>query len=171
MTSLLLDEKKEKDPFDQPPQMNEPYDWTLKTGWTMEDQANAEFLRFRYQNREALGKEWHDKRKFADEHRKLESGKDNPMHPRYAMEEQIARLQYDMAYVLEENRILREKMQLFSSLFDEVAILRGAYMSVKATSDHVKDQWQGHLLNLLKEIVSLKQPVNSVEPINKKEDK
>lgn len=80
-----------------------------------------------YENVGALGDAWIEKRKIAEKNRKLPSGEFNPMYPRYALEEEVARLTYHMAYLLEKNRILSEQVAMLSPAFERLAILEGAY--------------------------------------------
>lgn len=80
-----------------------------------------------YEDVTALGAAWVERHKKAEKNRKLPSGEFNPMYPRFALEEEVARLTYHMAYLLEKNRILTEQVEMLTPAFQRLAILEGAY--------------------------------------------
>lgn len=120
----------------------------------LENDPNMAMVRKRYENRDALGAEWLEKRKLADKHRTLASGEPNPMYPRYALEEQVARLSYDMAFLVEQNRILAEQNLMMSEVYQRMGILEGAYSHLMTMAQGVKLEYY----NKLKKIVDKPQP-------------
>lgn len=95
--------------------------------WLAENDPNWLTINRMYGNPDALGEEWLEKRKIAEKNRTLQSGELNPMYPRFRLEEEVARLTYHMAYLLEKNRILQEQVGMMTPMFQRMAILEGAY--------------------------------------------
>lgn len=110
--------------------------------WSMQDEAQAQFLPMKYKERDALGADWQAKRKLADKNRLREDGTPNPHHPRLVMEAEMANMRYDMAYVIEQNRRLQEQANILMSLFDRVGMLEGCYGYLRQAFDCVKSQYK-----------------------------
>lgn len=110
--------------------------------WTPGDQANLNFLQMKYKNRESLGDEWVRKRKIADNNKTRDDGTANPHHARLEMESTIARLEFDMAYMMEMNRMLFEQFEIMSSLYQRVGLLEGAYGHLQQSTNYVKNQYK-----------------------------
>lgn len=108
------------------------------------DEINGTMLEHRYGDRGKLGEVWLEKRKFADKNEKKEDGKANPHHPRFVMEEKIARLEFDMAFLVESNRILIQQQEMLTGMFQRMAVLEGAYshllMSTQIATGSVKEK-------------------------------
>lgn len=103
----------------------------MKFPWASHfDETNGTMLEHRYGNREQLGETWIEKRKLSDKNEKREDGKPNPHHPRFVVEEKIARLEFDMAFLVESNRILVEQQEMLTAIFQRMAVLEGAYSHI-----------------------------------------
>ncbi len=100
--------------------LSSPYDLS-------ESDPNWSTILKQYENVTELGSAWVEKRRNAEKNRKLPSGEFNPMYPRYALEEEVARLTYHMAYLLEKNRILTVQCEMMGEMYQRMAILEGAY--------------------------------------------
>lgn len=129
--------------------------------WSMEDQANAEFLALKYQNRKQLGDDWTEKRKLAEMSKTKEDGKPNPLYPRLAMEAEMARMAFDMAYVIQINENLKQQVEILSSLYERVGLLEGAYSYLRQSTDYVKQQ---HKDMMLKNIEERRQLLEKTKP-------
>ena len=103
----------------------------------------------RYANTDALGEEWVERRKAADKNKTTASGEPNPLYPRFALEEKVARLEYDMSYVLAQNRILVDQNEMFSAMLQRVAVLEGAYTHLMTSVQSQKLEYY----NKLKKVV------------------
>lgn len=140
----------------------------MKFPWeNSDDETNGGMLEHRYGDRRALGEEWLEKRKIADKNRLREDGSPNPHHPRMVLEEQMARVIYDMAYLVEANRILVEQNEMFSSMFHRMAVLEGAYSYLRTSTDHVKQEYYAQQKKLLEE----RKAALKVKPIDKNQPK
>lgn len=111
----------------------------------LQSDPNWDMIRRRYADTNALGEDWAAKRNAAA---KMKTGKDgapNPLYPRYALEAEVARLTFDMAYLVESNRLLKEQNDIFSELFQRVGILEGAYGHLMASVQTVKLEYYNKL--------------------------
>jgi len=112
-----------------------------REGWSAHDQAQLNFLQRKYGDREKLGDAWVEKRKHAAMNEKID-GKPNPHYPRLAMEAELARMAYDMAYVLEQNSMMQEQINILTELYHRVGLLEGAYAHLSQSTDYVKNQYK-----------------------------
>lgn len=110
--------------------------------WTMQDEANLELIKGKYGDRKQLAEDWIEKRKIAEKNRTREDGSPNPQYPRMAMEAEIARFAYDIAYMVDGQRVLAEQICVMSSLFERVGLLEGAYAHLRQSTDYVKNQYK-----------------------------
>lgn len=123
----------------------------LEDGWSAADQANADFLDMKYADREKLGEEWIQKHKAAEAAKTREDGKANPHYPRLAMEATLARMAFDMSYVITQNLRIRREMDILTELYQRVGILEGAYSYLRSSTDHIKKQYRESMLKSLDE--------------------
>lgn len=84
----------------------------------------------RYGDREKLGEAWLQKRKAVADGQTLPNGAPNPHLPRLVIEEDVARLAYDMAYLLSAFTIMQQQVNMLHDLATRVPILEGAYSSL-----------------------------------------
>lgn len=118
--------------------------------WHMFEDENYKLIKQRYGDREQLGNDWIEKRKIADKSEFKEDRKPNPLYPRLRMEADIARMAYDMSFLLEANAIMQEQIMMFSSMFQRMAILEGAYSHLMAAHGNVREDYYKKLMNIKK---------------------
>lgn len=119
--------------------------------WTMSDQANSDLVNMKYSDRDKLGQEWVDKHKAAEASKTREDGKPNPHYPRMAMEATLARMAFDMAYVVSENLRLRREMDILAELYSRVGIIEDAYAHLRSSTEQTKAQYRDSLRKSLEE--------------------
>jgi len=95
-----------------------------------DDFISMRMMQSRYGDRARLGDEWLEKRKLADKNKLLPDGKPNPLHIRFVLEADMARMAYDMSFMLEQNNIMQTQIGIMSEMYQRVAILEGAYNHV-----------------------------------------
>jgi hypothetical protein len=111
-------------------------------GWSGQDSAELRFLQMKYRDRAALCEEWIEKRKIAAMNKESEDGKASKHYPRMAMEADIARMAYEMAYILEQNSMMQEQINILTELYQRVALLEGAYTHLSQSTEYVKNQYK-----------------------------
>lgn len=121
------------------------------TDWSSSDEANYNFLKEKYKNRERLGEEWITARKLASKSEFKEDGSRNPHYARLAMEAEMARLTFDNAYLVARTEMMQEQVDLVASLFQRVGILEGAYQSLALATSTVKGDYTNRLKGWLDE--------------------
>lgn len=113
--------------------------------WTSQDESNFDFLKRKYQDREAMGEEWITKHKDAERNKIKEDGKPNPQYPRMAMEANIARMQFEYATIIARLDIMEHQQEIMAGLFQRVGILEGAYQSLAVATQTVKVDYSNRL--------------------------
>lgn len=110
--------------------------------WSTSDEANVNFIKLKYAERERLGDEWVEKRKLAEKNKTREDGKPNPHYARMAMEAELARMAFDMAYMVETNCRMAEQIIMLQVLFERVGLIEGNMAYLKQSTDYVKNQYK-----------------------------
>lgn len=98
--------------------------------WSFQDETNYLFLQSRYKDRKAIGDEAGEKRKAV---KNMDT--DNPFYHRAAVSAEMAAMRYDMAYIVAENKKLRDYINTISWLHEQVGVLQGAYAHTKRLAD------------------------------------
>jgi hypothetical protein len=120
----------------------------------MQDESEREFLRTKYADvkaRHALCEDWVAKRKHADSSKFLEDGKPNPIYPRLNIEADTARMNYEMAHVIEMNTQLLQQIEMLTSILPRLDMVEGAYSHLRQRLDHVTTTYQESVSNHFKD--------------------
>jgi hypothetical protein len=113
--------------------------------WSIQDEAQFEFIAIKYGDRKKLYDEYHEKRKLADKSETI-NGKPNLHHPRMLLEADVAQMRWEMAYLLSKNKELEERTQILSGLYERVSILEGAYNFLTMGFENAKKKFSEALL-------------------------
>lgn len=101
-----------------------------------------------YGDIETLGADWKAKQKATEGAEFLPDGARNPHHPRLLIETDIARMMYDISYLLHQNRNLSNQVAMLSDMHQRMGILEGAYGHLMAMAQSVKLEYYNKLKKL-----------------------
>lgn len=111
----------------------------------MGDESEREFLRMKYSDvaaRHALCEDWLAKRKHADRNKLTDEGKPNPHYPRLNLEADTARMNYEVAHVVEMNTQLLRQIEMLTSVLPRLDIVEGAYSYLRQRIEHVTTSYR-----------------------------
>lgn len=102
--------------------------------WDFRDEEAYGFLEKKYHNRRLLWEASEHARRQADD-AELIGGAPNPQYRRLVLEAEVAKLRYEMAYMVDKNKQLATLIEPLEFLFQRVGILEGAYGHVKLLAE------------------------------------
>lgn len=117
-------------------------DMNNREGWNTSDTAELHFMQLKYRNRKELCEAWIEKRKIASMNKEINDGKPSPHYPRMAMEADIARMAYEMSFVLEQNSMMQEQINILIDMYPRVGLLEGAFAHLSQSTEYVKNQYK-----------------------------
>jgi hypothetical protein len=121
--------------------MKKPMDFDDGDIWgAMSDESEREFLRMKYSDvkaRHALCEDWLAKRKHADKSKMTAEGKPNPHYPRLNLEADTARMNYEVAHMVEMNTQLFNQIDMLTSMLPRLDRIEGAYTHLRQQLDYV----------------------------------
>lgn len=131
--------------------------WEENATWDFQDEAHNQWVQWKYgkENRAKLKEDYQNKTKMVEKSKTLPDGKPNPHLPRMQLEADLAQTRYDMAYLVDRNQELENKMEILVQLFDRVSILEGAYSHIKTVAEVAKIDY-GLISQGLREIKEIK---------------
>lgn len=110
--------------------------------WCLQDEAQMQFIKTKYSDRESLLSHATELRKAADKGRLKADGSANPHHARLAIEADMASLTADFAYVMQASVMMQEQVEILSTLYQRVMLLEGAYSHLKQMTDYAKESYK-----------------------------
>lgn len=130
-----------------------------------QDDAGYQRMLLQYGDRKAMSHEARNKRKA------LESmNTENPFYHRSAASAEMAQMRLDMAYIVEENKKLREMIETIGFLHQRVDVVYGAYAHMKMLADKSRIDY-AMTESAIKDILKLKKELtNEVEHRRDKPD-
>jgi hypothetical protein len=114
---------------------------------TFEDYSpnDERMLQSRYGDRERLGEELSQARELLKKNSLLADGSPNPNRIRFEMQEAIARMNFDMGFLLARNRLQAEQIEMLNTMYQRMGILEGAYSHLMAMTQGVKLEYYAKL--------------------------
>lgn len=113
--------------------------------WTRIDQRDLEFIRHKYINQARVtdaDPEWLRLHRTAEKNRTKEDGALNPNYYRMRMEADLARLQYEMGFMVRANAMAFQQLAIMEQLYQRVGLLEGAYSYLQSAHFDVKSKYK-----------------------------
>jgi hypothetical protein len=123
--------------------------------WPFQDENAAKLVAMKYEDRKALTAEALAKRKALQD-----IDDKNPFYHRAAVSCEMADMRCDMAYLILENKRLRELVEPIGWILQRIDILEGAYGHVKMLAESSRIDY-GHIAKGLKEIIKLREELKN----------
>lgn len=101
--------------------------------WSFGEEANYNFIKERYKNRQKIGEEALSKKKAFE---KMKA--DDPLYTRAAVSAEMAQMRWDMAYMVAMNERMREYVESLDFVHQQISILSGAYQHTKLLADDAR---------------------------------
>ena len=120
----------------------------------LQDESEREFLRVKYADvkaRQALCEDWVAKRKHADSSVNTAEGKPNPHYPRLKLESDVARMNYELAHVIEMNTQVLRQLEMLTSVMPRLDMVEGAYSYLRQALEHVTTSYKESISNHFKD--------------------